>query len=212
VIQLTFVERIRGILCASTTVYPGAATEGHLGLPTKRTNAQIQGDGSCGPLRGGMVLVLGEGIRVTDPQWVTWSSQLTSAVAMGPASYLGVTYLVKRYGSVVHLVHDAGVKLIHLMPGQAVEPSIGPRMPSQADTLVGGTLNLGGFGLGEVALSIQSPANLKRFISLMPLLQVGCSGRVRVRDRSEYLLIRKHETEGPALAGWTRRICWLPVG
>ena len=31
-----------------------------------------------------MVLVLGEGIRVTDPQWVTWSSQLPSAVAMGP--------------------------------------------------------------------------------------------------------------------------------
>jgi hypothetical protein len=45
-------------------------------------------------------------------------------------------------------------------------------MLSQADTLVGRTLNLGGFGLGEVALSIQSPANLKRFISLMALLQV----------------------------------------
>jgi hypothetical protein len=28
-----------------------------------------------------MVLVLGEGIRVTDSQWVTWSSQLASAVA-----------------------------------------------------------------------------------------------------------------------------------
>lgn len=172
-----------------------------------------------------MVLVLGEGIRVTDPQWVTWSSQLTSAVAMGPASsrsvatqtvsltldelnvgtrslYIGanrgrgqlypdgslsnltlrkaevngmcfgVTYLVKRYGSVVHFVHASGVKLVHLLPGQAVEPFIGPRMPSQAETLVGRTLNLGGFGLGEVALSIQSPANLKRFIAIMALLQV----------------------------------------
>ena len=40
------------------------------------------------------------------------------------------------------------------------------------DTLLGRTLNLGGFGLGEVALSIQSPDNLKRFLSLMVLLQV----------------------------------------
>lgn len=53
-------------------------------MPTRKTNSQIRSDGTCGPLQVGMVLVLGEGIRVTDPQWVTWSSQLTSAVAMGP--------------------------------------------------------------------------------------------------------------------------------
>jgi hypothetical protein len=45
---------------------------------------------------------------------------------------LGVTYLVKRYGSVVHIMHDSGVKLVHLLPGQAVEPFIGPRMLSKA--------------------------------------------------------------------------------
>ena len=33
-----------------------------------------------------MVVVVGDGIRVTDPQWVTWSSQLPSAVALGPVS------------------------------------------------------------------------------------------------------------------------------
>jgi apocytochrome f len=206
-------------------VFPGAATEAHIAVPTKRTNAQIRSDGSCGPLQVGMVVVIGDGIRVTDPQWVTWSSQLASAVALGPVSsqafatqtvsltldelgvgtrslYLGanrgrgqlypdgslsnltlrkaevssictgVSYLVKRYGSVVHLVHGSGVKLVHLLPGQAVEPVVGPRMLSQVDTLLGRTLNLGGFGLGEVALSIQSPDNLKRFLSLMVLLQI----------------------------------------
>ena len=45
-------------------------------------------------------------------------------------------------------------------------------MVSQIDTLLGRTLNLGGFGLAEVALSIQFPDNLKRFLSFMVLLQV----------------------------------------
>jgi len=82
-----------------------------------------------------------------------------------------VTYLVKRYGSVIHIVHASGVWLAHLLPGQAVEPVIGPRMISQLESLVARTINLGGFGLAEVALSVQSPANLKRFIGLMLLIQ-----------------------------------------
>ncbi len=99
-------------------------------------------------------------------------SNLTLRKAEVSSICTGVTYLVKRYGSVVHLVHGSGVKLVHLLPGQAVEPVIGPRMLCQVDTLLGRTLNLGGFGLGEVALSIQSPDNLKRFLALMVLLQV----------------------------------------
>jgi apocytochrome f len=100
-------------------------------------------------------------------------SNLTLRKAEVSSICTGVSYLVKRYGSVVHLlVHGSGVKLVHLLPGQAVEPVVGPRMLSQVDTLLGRTLNLGGFGLGEVALSIQSPDNLKRFLSLMVLLQV----------------------------------------
>lgn len=82
-----------------------------------------------------------------------------------------VTYLTKRYGSVVHILHADGVWLAHLLPGQAVDPAIGPRMLSQAEALLARTLNLGGFGLAEVALSVQVPANLKRFIALMLLIQ-----------------------------------------
>ena len=136
-------------------MFPGAATEAHIAVPTKRTNAQTRSDASCGPLQVGMVVVIGDGI-----------DEVSSICT-------GVSYLVKRYGSVVHLVHGSGVKLVHLLPGQAVEPVVGPRMLSQVDTLLGRTLNLGGFGLGEVALSIQSPDNLKRFLSLMVLLQRG---------------------------------------
>lgn len=44
-----------------------------------------------------------------------------------------LTYLVKRYGSVVHIVHAGGVWLSHLLPGQSVEPTIGPRMPSSSE-------------------------------------------------------------------------------
>ena len=79
----------------------------------------------------------------------------------------GLTYLVKRYGSVIHILHPGGVRLVHLLPGQSVEPSVAPKTLAQADTLVGRTLNLGGFGLGEVALSVQAPDILKRFIALM---------------------------------------------
>ena len=82
-----------------------------------------------------------------------------------------VTYLPKRFGSVVHIVHAEGVWLAHLLPGQAVEPAIGPRMLAPAEALLARTLNLGGFGLAEVALSVQVPANLKRFIGLMLLIQ-----------------------------------------
>lgn len=82
-----------------------------------------------------------------------------------------ISYLTKRYGSVVHIVHASGVWLGHLLPGQAVEPGIGPRMPSQSEVLLARTLNQGGFGLAEVALSVQSPANLKRFIGLLLLIQ-----------------------------------------
>ncbi len=83
----------------------------------------------------------------------------------------GTTYLVKRYGTVVHLLHARGVRLVHLLPGQAAEPIIGPRLLVQTDSLIGRTLNLGGFGLGEVALSVQAPDNLKRFLGLMLLVQ-----------------------------------------
>jgi apocytochrome f len=82
-----------------------------------------------------------------------------------------VTYLTKRYGSVVHIVHPGGVWLAHLLPGQAIEPIIGPHMLSHSESLLARTLNLGGFGLAEVALSIQVPSNLKRFIGLMLLIQ-----------------------------------------
>ena len=124
----------------------------HIAVPTKRTNAQI-------------------------PQWVTWSSQLASAVALGPVSsqafatvsltldelgvgtrslYLGAnrgrgqlypdgslsTLTLRKAevsssvqacpiwsnGSVVHLIHRSGVKLVDLLPGQAVEPVVGPRI------------------------------------------------------------------------------------
>jgi hypothetical protein len=82
-----------------------------------------------------------------------------------------LTYLVKRYGSVVYIVHAGGVWLAHLLPGQAVEPTIGPRMPSSSESLLARTLNLGGFGLAEVALSVQTPVNLKLFIGVMLLIQ-----------------------------------------
>ena len=171
-----------------------------------------------------MVLVLGEGIHVRADGWSTWSTNVNTAVALGPVSsqsnaaqtislaldaipvgtrslYLGanrgrgqlypdgstsnlslrktevigacqaVTYLVKRYGSVVHIVHPEGVWLAHLLPGQSVEPGIGPRMLSPSESLVARTLNLGGFGLAEVPLSVQAPSNLKRFIGLMLLIQ-----------------------------------------
>ena len=70
-----------------------AATE--LPLPTytcsskrcRRVLCRTCGDGSCGPLQVGMVVVVGDGIRVTDPEWVTWSSQLTSAVVLGLAPF-----------------------------------------------------------------------------------------------------------------------------
>lgn len=48
-------------------MFPEAATEAHIAVPTKRTNAQIRSDGSCGPLQVGMVVVIGDGIRVADP-------------------------------------------------------------------------------------------------------------------------------------------------
>ena len=83
----------------------------------------------------------------------------------------GISYLVKRYGSVVHLLHAGGSRLVHLLPSQAVEPTIGPKILARADVLVGRTLNLGGFGLGEVSLSVQAPDILKRFIGLMLLIQ-----------------------------------------
>ena len=44
-------------------------------------------------------------------------------------------------------------------------------MLAPAEALLARTLNLGGFGLAEVALSVQVPANLKRFIGLMLLIQ-----------------------------------------
>ena len=78
-----------------------------------------------------------------------------------------VTYLPKRYGSVVHVVHSRGIWLAHLLPGQAVEPVVGPHVFTPTELLIAHTLNLGGFGLAEVALSVQIPANLKRFIGLM---------------------------------------------
>lgn len=83
----------------------------------------------------------------------------------------GITYMVKRFGNVVHVMHAEGVRLVHLLPGQALEPMVGPRLVAQQDVLVGRTLNLGGFGLGEVALSVQAPNNLQRFVGLMLLIQ-----------------------------------------
>ena len=68
-------------------------------------------------------------------------------------------------------VHSEAVWFTHLLLGQAVEPAIGPRMLAPAEALLARTLNLGGFGLAEVALSVQVPANLKRFIGLMLLIQ-----------------------------------------
>ena len=72
---------------------------------------------------------------------------------------------------VVHIGHANGTWLAHLLPGQAVDPVVGPHMLVQSESLVARTLNLGGFGLAEVALSVQVPANLKRFIGLMLLIQ-----------------------------------------
>jgi apocytochrome f len=98
-----------------------------------------------------------------------------SNLSLRKAEVLGtcqaITYLPKRYGSVVHVVHSGGVWLGHLLPGQVVEPVIGPHMFVQAESLIGRTLNLGGFGLADVALSVQVPNNLKRFIGLMLLIQ-----------------------------------------
>lgn len=62
-----------------------------------------------------------------------------------------ITYLTKRYGTVVHVLHADGVWLAHLLPGQAAEPTIGPRMLSQSESLVARTLNLGGASLGTSA-------------------------------------------------------------
>ena len=98
-----------------------------------------------------------------------------SNLALRKADVLGacqaVTYLPKRFGSVVHIGHANGTWLAHLLPGQAVDPVVGPHMLVQAESLVARTLNLGGFGLAEVALSVQVPANLKRFIGLLLLIQ-----------------------------------------
>ena len=47
----------------------------------------------------------------------------------------GTSYLVKRYGTVIHLLHTRGVRLVHLLPGQAAEPIIGPRLLVQPDSL-----------------------------------------------------------------------------
>jgi hypothetical protein len=67
-IQLTFVVRSGKVRHSPTTVFPGAATEAYIAVPTKRTNAQIRSDGSCGLLQVGTVMVIGDGIRVTDPR------------------------------------------------------------------------------------------------------------------------------------------------
>jgi hypothetical protein len=82
-----------------------------------------------------------------------------------------ITYLTKRYGTVVHVAHGRGMWLAHLLPGQVVESVIGPHMLTYPEVLLARTRNLGGFGLAEVALAVQIPSNLKRFIGLMLLIQ-----------------------------------------
>jgi hypothetical protein len=49
-------------------MFPGAATEVYIAVPANRTNAQIRSDGSCDPLQVKTVVVIGDGIRVTDPR------------------------------------------------------------------------------------------------------------------------------------------------
>jgi F0F1-type ATP synthase alpha subunit len=57
-----------------------------------------------------------------------------------PGVCVAVTYLVKRYGSVVHTLNAGGAWLVHLLPGQAVEPGIGPRYLCPEETLLARTL------------------------------------------------------------------------
>jgi hypothetical protein len=49
-------------------MFPGAASATDIAVPIKRTNAQIRSDDSCGLLQVGTVVVIGDGIRVTDPR------------------------------------------------------------------------------------------------------------------------------------------------
>ena len=70
-----------------------------------------------------MVLVLGDGIRVTDPEWVTWSNQLTSAVALGPVSSQSfatqtVSLALDELGVGTRSLYLGASRALHPVPGQ----------------------------------------------------------------------------------------------
>ena len=64
-------------------------------IPVKVSNSQIRSDGTCGPLQVGMVLVLGEGIRVTESQ----RRRLISLAVLEVGSGGGQFTQVQQFGS-----------------------------------------------------------------------------------------------------------------
>ena len=54
-------------------------------IPVKKTNAQVQSDGSIGSLQVGGVLVLPESIGIVDSaNWSYWSDNVRESVIFGP--------------------------------------------------------------------------------------------------------------------------------
>jgi len=68
--------------------------DAHIDIPSRRTNAELQSDGSVGPLKVGMVLALPSELYIstddqTNPtQWSRWSSG-SNAITAGPLDASG---------------------------------------------------------------------------------------------------------------------------
>lgn len=71
----------------------GAIWEGSVSIPTRRTGAALQGDGTIGKLQVGSVLVCSEvlGQQASSGSWLSWAGAGPSTFLLGPiASETGV--------------------------------------------------------------------------------------------------------------------------